>query len=354
MSGCGFASGGASGKRAGNSAASLRDSRAKASTAAMRRSSFLKRATRVVVSACTSPVIAWYQSAPGDRRNAVSRSCSVAARVRSAAASGPVSSSRPSNEPRAANAARTASSCARTSSRGSRATARLEIFQPCSIEVLTRISMPVSRPEYRVSNSRRTRRDCTNLSALFLCSAMRRGSWLGAGPVSSRYLPSARSSAERALRIVRGRRARVRVRVLLGRAIELAPCAQHLGRHRSAPGTAHRLTQRNDLLGVERAALHCRAPLMLEDGDTVFDDEICGRRQRANGNECDDQPRHDADAAQREPTLQAHVLTFELMATVLEHERRTELLPTIRLQSVPGVRFDESAWQCACPVHAFV
>ena len=49
---------GASGKRAGNSAAIFRDSRARASLAAMRRSSFLKRATRVVVSACASPVIA--------------------------------------------------------------------------------------------------------------------------------------------------------------------------------------------------------------------------------------------------------------------------------------------------------
>ena len=174
------ASGGASGKRAGNSAASLRDSRAKASTADMRRSSFLKRATRVVVSACTSPVIAWYQSAPGERRSAASRSRSVAARVRSAPASGPVSSSRASNEPRVANVARTASSCARTSSSGSRATTRPRIFQLCSIDVLTRMSMPVSSPEYRVSSSRRTRRACTSASALFLCSATRRGSWLGA------------------------------------------------------------------------------------------------------------------------------------------------------------------------------
>ena len=62
--------------------------------------------------------------------------------------------------------------------------------------------------------------------------------------------------------------------MVLRRAIELAPCTQDLGGTRSAPGAVHRFTQRNDLLGVECAALHCRALLLLEDRDTVFDDEI--------------------------------------------------------------------------------
>ena len=87
--------------------------------------------------------------------------------------------------------------------------------------------------------------------------------------------------------------------------------AQEFARHRRAPRAAHRFAQRHDLLGVERAALQCHGALLLEDGDAIFDDEIGGGRQRADGREGNDQPRHDADAAEREPSLEAHVLAFE-------------------------------------------
>ena len=178
----------------------LRDSRAKASAAARRRSSFRKSATRVVVSDCTSPVMAVYQSAPGDlaqRRLPVAQSgCEVALRA------GEQTGSRvhaASNAPGATNVARTRSSCARTSSSGWRAATRPGLVRLCSIEVLIRaVHGRQHGPSIRGAihgGCGAPARACRRSSCAGLSGAC---SWPGSMPVLSRYLPSAPSSAERA------------------------------------------------------------------------------------------------------------------------------------------------------------
>ena len=241
--------------------------------------------------------------------------------------------------------------------RPDRASSRL-----CSIDVLTRASMAVSMSEYLPSSSRRLRRACTSASALFLCSAIEA---LSEGPAPCRFRRDIcrvrHSSAARAC-ACRVPDARESASACSWVARSNSPNAlRKFGRHRRKPGAAHRLAQLGDLLGVERAAFHRHGALLLEDGDAVFDDEIGGRRQRSHGSKRNDQPRHDADAAEREPTLQTYELTFEHVPTFLylsafmtrpsrSPEPGAPCQPRVSL----GARFDQSARQCACLVHGFV
>src|SRR5687767_14739471 len=111
-------------------------------------------------------------------------------------------------------------------------------------------------------------------------------------------------------------------------AFEIRERAQHPSGGGYLPGAADRLSQCSDLPRIELAALDGHSLLLLEDGDAIFDNEIGRRSQGAHRGECDDQPRSDANAAEREPFLQAHEWTFEQIATVLEHERRTKTPPS--------------------------
>src|SRR4029078_12173779 len=69
----------------------------------------------------------------------------------------------------------------------------------------------------------------------------------------------------------------------------------------------------------ERTALHGDVALLLEDGDALLDDEVGGGGQCADRGEGDEEARRDADAAEREPGLQAHVLALQQVASVLVH-----------------------------------
>ena len=69
-----------------------------------------------------------------------------------------------------------------------------------------------------------------------------------------------------------------------------------------------------------RAARELRRVLFLEDGNAVFDDEICRGCERCDGRECHEEPGNNADAAEREPPFQAHVLAFEIIPVVPGHD----------------------------------
>ena len=201
---------------------------------------------------------------------------------------------------RAARALRAAARARRLGSRSSRT---------CSIDVL--------HAHVHACQQSRVLREQLAADAAGLHERIRRSSCvrrrgaaarLSAAPVSSRYVRRARHRARYGrAHGARPRRASPRPRARAPRDRNRPSAPTDLRRHGRVPGTSHRLAQRDDLPGVERAALHRHGALLLEDGDALFDDEVCGRRQRADGSERDDQPRHDADAAEREPPLEAHV-----------------------------------------------
>jgi hypothetical protein len=107
--------------------------------------------------------------------------------------------------------------------------------------------------------------------------------------------------------------------VFLDGAVEPAQRHRQLGGRNHLFRAPHRGTQRGDRPQVARDTFHFDVALLLEDRDTVFNDEIGGRREGRHAGKGDGQAWRDANTAQRHPAREAGQLAFEQFSTSLEH-----------------------------------